>query len=45
MIIGDLTTALPELLLACAGMVLLMYGVFRGEGATRSVLWMAPNPL
>ena len=33
--------ALPEIVLACASMALLMLGVFRGDGATRSVSWIA----
>jgi len=38
MITADLIAALPELFLASAGMVLLMLGVFRGEGSLRLVL-------
>jgi len=34
----NITAALPELFLACAGMILLMLGVFRGKGGTRLVL-------
>ncbi len=34
----DLIIALPEVFLACAGMILLMIGVFRSKGATRFVL-------
>jgi NADH-quinone oxidoreductase subunit N len=37
---GDLMTALPELFLAVAASLLLMVGVFRGEGSTRLVLWL-----
>ena len=37
---ADLTTILPELFLACAAMAILMFGVFRGNAATRSVLWL-----
>ena len=37
-IAADLMAALPEVFLACAGMALLMLGVFRGEGSTRLVL-------
>ncbi|HJS33210.1 MAG TPA: NADH-quinone oxidoreductase subunit N, partial [Alphaproteobacteria bacterium] len=33
--------ALPELFLAVAGMVLLMYGVFRGDASTNVVSWSA----
>ena len=38
MIVADLTAALPEVFLACAGMALLMLGVFRGEGSLRLVM-------
>ncbi len=34
----DLITALPELLLACLARARLMFGVFRGDGATPMVL-------
>jgi NADH-quinone oxidoreductase subunit N len=34
----NLTAVLPELFLACAGMILLMLGVFRGNKGTRLVL-------
>ena len=37
----DLITALPELLLACVAMALLMFGVFRGDGATPMVLLLS----
>ncbi len=37
----DLLPALPEILLACAAMALLLLGVFRGDGATRLVSWLA----
>ena len=37
---ADLITILPELFLACAAMAILMFGVFRGNTATRSVLWL-----
>ena len=37
---ADLATALPELFLACAGMAILMVGVFRGESDARPVLWL-----
>jgi NADH-quinone oxidoreductase subunit N len=33
--------ALPEILLACAAMTLLLVGVFRGEGSARLVSWLA----
>ena len=36
----NLTAALPEIFLAIAGMLLLMLGVFRGNGGTRLVLWL-----
>ncbi len=34
----NITAALPEVFLACAGMILLMLGVFRGNSGTRLVL-------
>ena len=37
----DLITALPELLLACVAMALLMFGVFRGDKATPTVLLLS----
>ena len=37
----DLTPALPEVFLACAGMALLMIGVFRGGDPTRTVSYLA----
>ncbi len=37
----NLTPALPEIVLACAAMALLLLGVFRGEGSTRLVSWLA----
>ncbi len=37
---ADLITVLPELFLACAAMAILRIGVFRGNAATRSVLWL-----
>ena len=33
--------ALPELILACAGMALLMFGVFRGDRSTQLVSWLS----
>ena len=36
----NLSAVLPELLLAVAGMLLLMLGVFRGNSGTRLVLWL-----
>jgi len=32
--------AAPEIFLAVAGLVLLLYGVFRGDGATRMLSWL-----
>ncbi|HZK91026.1 MAG TPA: NADH-quinone oxidoreductase subunit NuoN [Stellaceae bacterium] len=37
----DFLPALPEIALAIAAMVLLLIGVFRGEGSTRLVSWLA----
>ncbi len=37
----DLITALPELLIACLAMALLMFGVFRGDRATPMVLLLS----
>src|SRR5436305_13095778 len=37
----DLMPALPEIVLACAAMALLLVGVFRGEGSARLVSWLA----
>ena len=37
----DLSPALPEIVLACAAMALLLIGVFRGEGSARLVSWLA----
>jgi len=37
----DLIPALPELVLACSAMVLLLIGAFRGEGSARLVSWLA----
>jgi NADH-quinone oxidoreductase subunit N len=37
----DFLPALPEIVLAIAAMVLLLIGVFRGEGSTRLVSWLA----
>src|SRR6202140_2601908 len=39
--IPDLMPALPEIVLACAAMALLLLGVFRGEGSARLVSWLA----
>ena len=37
----DLSPALPEMVLAVAAMALLILGVWRGEGSTRFVSWLA----
>jgi NADH-quinone oxidoreductase subunit N len=37
----DLAPVLPELVLVCSAMALLLIGVFRGEGGTRLVSWLA----
>ena len=37
----DLLPAMPEIVLACASMALLMLGVIRGNAGTRSVSWIA----
>ena len=37
----DLSPALPEMVLAAAAMALLILGVWRGEGSTRLVSWLA----
>ena len=37
----NLAPVLPELVIACTSMVLLMLGVTRGDGATRSLSWLA----
>ncbi|MGE5268645.1 MAG: NADH-quinone oxidoreductase subunit NuoN [Thiohalocapsa sp.] len=37
----DLMPALPEIVLACAAMALLILGVLRGEGSTRLVSWLS----
>ncbi len=39
--VPDLAPALPEAVLAVAAMALLMLGVFRGDGSTRTVSWLA----
>ena len=39
--LADFTPALPEIILAIAAMALLMFGVFRGDGSTRSVAWLS----
>jgi NADH-quinone oxidoreductase subunit N len=40
-LLPDLSPALPEILLACGAMALLLLGVFRGEGSARLVSWLA----
>lgn len=37
----NITPVLPELYLACSGMALLLFGVFRGVEAYRTVCWLA----
>src|SRR5271168_3233168 len=37
----DFLPALPEIALACGAMVLLLVGVFRGEGSARLVSWLS----
>ena len=39
--VPDLAPALPEIILAVVAMALLMLGVFRGDGSTRTVSWLA----
>src|SRR5271156_5223246 len=41
----DLSPALPEMVLAAAAMALLILGVWRGEGSTRLVSWLAVGVL
>ncbi|MEE8188856.1 MAG: NADH-quinone oxidoreductase subunit NuoN [Kiloniellales bacterium] len=45
MIPFDLLTAMPELLLACSAMALLLFGVFRGNQATPTVLLLSVGVL
>ena len=40
-LVHDYALAAPEMVLAAAAMALLMFGVFRGDGATRLVAWGA----
>jgi NADH-quinone oxidoreductase subunit N len=40
-ITADIAVIWPELFLAVTGMVLLMFGAFRGENSARSVSWLA----
>ncbi len=44
-IVPDVMPALPEAVLAVAAMVLLMLGVFRGNGSTRAVSWLAVSAM
>ena len=39
--IPELWPVAPELLIACAAMVFLVYGVFRGDTATRNLSWLS----
>ncbi|HEU0217579.1 MAG TPA: NADH-quinone oxidoreductase subunit NuoN [Stellaceae bacterium] len=39
--VPDILPALPEIVLACAAMALLLVGVFRGEGSARLVSWLS----
>ncbi|MEM6492062.1 MAG: proton-conducting transporter membrane subunit, partial [Pseudomonadota bacterium] len=39
--ISEIAPAAPEIFLAIAGMLLLLYGVFRGDGAYRAVSYLA----
>jgi len=43
--VPDLLPALPEIVLACAAMALLLLGVFRGEHSTRLVSWLSVGAL
>ena len=45
LIVLDLMTALPEIVLACLAMTLLMVGVFRGEGSAQSILVLSVGAL
>ncbi|HYU11378.1 MAG TPA: NADH-quinone oxidoreductase subunit N, partial [Stellaceae bacterium] len=36
-----LAPAIPEIVLVCAAMALLILGVLRGEGSTRLVSWLS----
>ena len=38
--LSNIASIIPELFLACAGMFLLLYGVFRGDTAYRAVSWL-----
>ncbi len=39
--LNQLVPALPEIVLAIVSMALLMFGVFRGNGSTRLISWLA----
>lgn len=39
--VPDFIPALPEIALACAAMLLLLIGAFRGEGSSRLVSWLS----
>jgi NADH-quinone oxidoreductase subunit N len=39
--IRDLLPVAPEIALACGAMLLLMFGVFRGEQSARPVNWLS----
>jgi NADH-quinone oxidoreductase subunit N len=39
--VPDFLPALPEIVLACAALALLLVGAFRGEGSTRLVSWLS----
>ena len=39
--VPDILPALPEIVLACAAMALLLVGVLRGEGSARLVSWLS----
>lgn len=41
MVLPEFSIALPEIFLAIAVMVLLMFGVFKGKGATAPVSWLS----
>ena len=39
--VPNLVPAIPELLMAASALALLLFGAFRGDGATRTVSWLA----
>ncbi len=39
--LSSIVPAAPEIYLACVAAGLLLYGVFRGDGATRGITWLA----